>query len=78
MPSRSLSRAPSLGLAYEHVETYGFSTVLDQEIEFEEFEAEDQDQGVESDVVSEEGMTKRNNRPRLYSTQQHSVSFATA
>lgn len=60
IPSRSLSRAPSLGPAYEHPETSELSTVFDQEVEGEEVEARDyQDQEDAADVMSEEGMHSR-------------------
>jgi serine/threonine protein kinase len=52
MPSRSLSRAPSLGPAYERSETHELSTVFDQEIE--EVETKD-----EADVLSEGGTNSR-------------------
>ncbi|KAE9408551.1 kinase-like protein [Gymnopus androsaceus JB14] len=64
IPSRSLSRAPSLGPAYEHPETSELSTVFDQEVEVEELEArDDRDHedaaDVISEVMSEEGMHSR-------------------
>lgn len=64
IPPRSLSRAPSLGPAYEHPEVSELSTVFDQEFEVEELETRD-DQDLEdatdvlSEVMSEEGMNSR-------------------
>ncbi|KAF5388844.1 hypothetical protein D9757_005661 [Collybiopsis confluens] len=59
IPSRSLSRAPSLGPAYEHAEIHELSTVYDQEIEVEELEVKDEEPREEPDILSEEGMNSR-------------------
>ncbi|KAJ3798374.1 hypothetical protein GGU11DRAFT_589011 [Lentinula aff. detonsa] len=59
IPSRSLSRAPSFGPAYEHPAAE-LSTVFDQEIEIEEVETrkyEDREEG--TDIISEEGLNSR-------------------
>ncbi|KAJ3891267.1 CAMK/CAMK-unique protein kinase [Lentinula edodes] len=60
IPSRSLSRAPSLGPAYEHPGASELSTVFDQEIEVEEVEARKYEDREEcADVISEEGLNSR-------------------
>ncbi|KAJ3758845.1 CAMK/CAMK-unique protein kinase [Lentinula raphanica] len=59
IPSRSLSRAPSLGPAYE-MPAAELSTVFDQEVEVEEIEPrkyDDREEG--TDVLSEEGFNSR-------------------
>lgn len=59
MPSRNLSRPPSLVPAYEHAEIHELSTVYDQEIEVEDIEMKDEEQREEPDVLSEEGINSR-------------------
>ncbi|KAF9059792.1 hypothetical protein BDP27DRAFT_1238129 [Rhodocollybia butyracea] len=59
IPSRSLSRAPSFGPAYEHPEASELSTVFDQEPEIEEEIRENKEEEEAQDVLSEEGMNSR-------------------
>ncbi|KAL0072799.1 hypothetical protein AAF712_000562 [Marasmius tenuissimus] len=54
IPSRSLSRAPSLGAAYEQPEIAELSTVIDQEVEEQDDKPEQED-----DDLTPAGMTSR-------------------
>ncbi|PFH52028.1 hypothetical protein AMATHDRAFT_140979 [Amanita thiersii Skay4041] len=64
IPTRSLSRAPSLGPAYEKEEASGLSTVIDQESESGDQTVQTQDLEVEENTSRSTSQLKRRKRGR--------------